>query len=826
MSGILTFLSTSFGALAQDIRFAIRTLMKSPGFSLAATGCLALGIGATAAMYSQIQATIFRPVPGVKNPETLVRLQRSISYPDFEHLGEFLDSAAVFAGPTPFLIADGDERPHRSWGQLVSTGYFELLGVRPLLGRTISEEDKHFGAARICVISSRLWSSQFGGASDIVGRTISVNGQRLTIVGVTPAGFAGTSPATSASDIWIPVTSHPAVAPEIVQVRNAQSKTFTMLGRLRSTASPEQAERALEAAMRRIRSAQISDTAATNERMAVLLPAGRVFPVRSEDLPRAIGFPLLLVGLVLVMACGNVSHLVLARQINRQRELAIRLSLGARRARILQICMTETAILSVAGAVGGLLLALWFLSFVRSASQNLPSYIHLDAEMQWGSLLAAVAAGSFAAFLSGLLPAYQATRVDLHDVMKSRGATTPTRGWFSFRNVLVFQQVCASMVLLLLTSFVVFGWYRAAGRNLGYDPKGLYLIKLDPIRAGLTPERSGQLIQRILERLRGEPWVGGASVAYSVPVAMSSGDMMMGAKVDLADGTRSLSSIRVDSVGEGFFRNLGVRLMRGREFTANDESSTARVVVVNETMAKRTWPGDQALGKNLRLGDDLWEVIGIAGDLRSAFLLSPDLPAVYRPAHISHLSSPSRTGVTIAVRVLVLGDIPSQVTRLLDSVDPSLRGFEVTPVSDEVEMAAFFTRFALFVYGGMGLFGLILACVGLAGVTTYAVARRTAEIGIRTALGATPFDIVRLIVGQSAGIIALGVGIGLLAALALLRVLGSFVETFAEIAGFSASDPLILLGAPLLLGCVALLAAIVPAMKALRIEAAEALRLE
>lgn len=826
MSGVIRTFLTCSGELARDVLFAVRSLRKSPGFTLAAIGCLSLGIGATAAMYSQIQATVFRAVPGVSNPENLVRLQQPVSYPEFDQLSEYFDRSAAFLAPVPFLIAAGDGRPQRVWGQLVSPDYFETLGVQPILGRTYSREDGTFGAARVCVISHRLWQSRFGGAADVVGRSVTVNGVGLTIAGVAPEGFAGSSPATSASDIWAPVTANPAVAPELLDLHNPRFRTFTVLGRLPGTLNREQAELALDAALRRIRSKQISDPASTNQKLAVLLPAGNVFPVRREDLPRAIGFPLVLVGLVLIMACGNVSHLVLARQLGRRRELAVRISLGAGKARIMQICLAETAVLSLAGAAGGLLLALWFLSFVRAASQSLPGYIQVEGALQWTSLAASVGVASLAAFLSGLPAAVQAIRFDPYQGLKTRGAVGTSSSWFGIQNVVVFQQVAASMVLLLLTSFVVFGWYKAAGRDLGYDPRGVYLIRIDPARNGLSPEQSGQVLQRITERLRGESWVEGSSIAYSMPVSMSSGDMMMAAKVDFADGTKALPSIRADVVGHGFFRNLGVRVVQGREFTADDEKSGARVIIVNQTMARQSWPAGQAVGQTLRLDNEIWEVIGVTGDIKSAFLLSPDLPAVYRPVHAGALRTPTRNGVTILIRSLTQGDIPSRVTRLLERTAPEVRGIDVAPISKEIELAAFFTRFALFVYGGMGVFGLLLACAGLAGVTAHAVARRTAEIGVRTALGATRSDILRLIVGRSAVIVALGAGAGMLAALGILRLLASFIESFADIAGFSASDPVILIGAPLFLSVVALLAASLPALKALRIEASSALRLE
>ena len=694
------------------------------------------------------------------------------------------------------------------------------------LGRAFTEESKVFGSARECVISHRLWRSRLGGRENVVGQALTLNGERLVIAGVTPEGFYGSSPATSSSDIWVPITAHTSFAPELRDLRNPRTRNLILLGRLAPTMTRQAAELAMDATLRRSRVSQIGTAVQTNEKLAILLPGGNRFPVRREDLPKAIGFPLVLAGLVLLMACGNVSHLILARLMGRQRELAVRVSLGASGLQILRTCLAETAILALTGAVGGLALAIWFLSFVQWLSRFMPGYVHLEAQLDWASLVSAVAFGATVSVAAGLLPAIRAIGLDPHHSLKSRGASSSARGWFNFQNAVVFQQVVTSMVLLLLTGFVVLGWYRAAGRDLGYDARGAYLIKLDPVRSGLTLDESGPLIQRIAQRLRTEPWIRSTSIAYSIPVAMSSGDMMVAAKVDFAEGAKALPTARINYVGEGFFRNLGVRLVQGREFTASDERPSSRVVVVNQTLANRTWPGGQAVGQTLRLDNEAWEVVGVANDIKSAFLLSPDLPVIYQPIHAKMLPAASRHGVVLFIRTSLQSDVAGQVERLLESMDTSIQGVEVTALDAEIELAAFFTRFALFVYGGMGLFGLILACVGLAGVTAQAVVRRTPEIGIRTALGATRSDILRLIVGHSAGIVVVGAGAGMLAALGMMRVLGAFVESFSEIAGFSTSDPAILIGAPLLLAGVSLLAAGLPALRVLRIEASSALRVD
>jgi predicted permease len=381
-------------------------------------------------------------------------------------------------------------------------------------------------------------------------------------------------------------------------------------------------------------------------------------------------------------------------------------------------------------------------------------------------------------------------------------------------------------VLILLTGFVVVGWRRAANVDLGFNPEQLYFLSVDPVRDGFGVDQAERIVDRLRERLRAEPGIVGVSVAQTIPLAMSAADVIINARTDLAVGTRSLGAMRADRVGAAFFDTVGTPLARGRSFTVADESNDSRVIIVNETMARTAWPEQEPLGQPLRLGDDTWQVIGVVRDIRSAFPLAPTLPSVYQPVTPAGFSTPSKNGVTLVVRTMPGVDGATFLVDEVRAVDSNLTVVEVKRLTQEVEQALFLSRAATFVYGGMGVLGLILASVGLAGVTAYAVARRTREIGIRMALGAQRFHVLWLVLREAAVLIVAGTFTGVLCALLLTRALSGVVEALAETTRTSVSDPRLLLGGPAILVVLALIACYVPARRSTRIDPIRALRAE
>ena len=814
----------------RDARYSVRLLARAPGFTVAAVLCLAIGTGLTAAMYAQVQSTVLADLPGgVRDPDRLLRVHRPVSGPDFEELrggGRAFARLAGYIGPVPVTVELNDGQRHRVWSQLATPNYFEVIGIRASTGRLFGSEEQVEGAASV-VISERLWRTRFGARHTIVGESIRVNGRLVTIIGVAPPGFAGVSPMSSAAELWLPTTASPSLAPELSARRDWHVSNVEIVGRLEPGVSHDRAELALETVARRLESFHGDVDRATNEARIRVLPGGRMFPVRDEDLPRAIGFPLVLVSLVLLMACGNVANMTLARGTSRYREFAVRLAVGAGRGRLVRQLVTESIMLSTFGSVAGALVAVWLLSLFERMRPVLPEYVQYDVQFHWRAYLAAAAVATLSTVFFSLAPSFRASRLNIQAGLKPNGPSgLPGRRLFGLRNLVIYQQVAVSVVLILLTGFVVVGWRRAAAVDLGFNPAQLYFLSVDPIRDGFTPEQTGRLIERLQQRLRTVSGVVSASVVQTVPLAMSSADLLVNARMDLAAGTQSLGRVRVDRVGAGFFETAGTALIRGRTFTEADQSDDSRVVMVNDTMAKRAWPESDPVGQPLKLGSRTWEVIGVVSDTRSAFPLAPTLPAIYQPVTPEGYASPSRNGVTLVVRAVPGLDISAVLADEVRSISPDLTVIEIKPLTREVDQALFLARVATYTYGGIGVLGLILAAAGLAGVTAYAVARRTREIGIRMALGAQRSQVLWLVLREGIGIILAGTVTGLALALALTRALSGIVEALAETTQTSVSDPLLLLGGPTLLMALAMVACYIPARRSTRVDLILALRSE
>jgi predicted permease len=814
----------------RDTRYAVRLLARAPGFTLAAVLCLAIGTGLTTAMYAQVQSTVLAELPGaVREPEALIRIQKSVSFPMYEALRDGTEVAARLAGymgPVPVTL-EGEDRSqrYRVWSHLATPNYFDVLGVRPTAGRLFGADEHVEGSASV-VIGDGLWRRRFGAKLTIVGESIRVNGQLVTVIGVAPPDFAGASPMTAAAELWIPTTAPARIAPELGARRDRRLPSVDVIGRLVPGVSADQAELALETVARRIEQTDGEPERAAEPPIRVL-PGGRMFPIRTEDLPRAIGFPLLLVSLVLVMACGNVANMVLARGASRYREFAVRLALGAGRGRVVRQLVTESLILSMLGSAAGAGVALWLLALFGRVRPVIPEYVQYEVHFHWRAYVVAAVVASLSTVLFSMAPSLRASRQDIQTGLKPNGPSgLHGRRRFGLRNLVIYQQVTVSVVLILLTGFVVVGWRRAASVNLGFDPEHLYFVSVDPVRDGFSREQTEQVIDRLQRRLRAAPAIASVSTAQTVPLAMSGADLVVNARTDLAAGTRSLGTMRVDRVGAGFFETVGTPVLRGRSFMEADQTNDGRVVIVNETMARTAWPDREPVGQPMKLGNDTWEVIGVVGDTRSAFPLAPTFPSVYQPVTPAGFEAPSKNGVTLVVRIAPGVDGAALLRNAVTSIAPELTIVEIKPLTQEVDQAMFLAQVATYVYGGMGVLALILASVGLAGVTGYAVARRTREIGIRMALGAGRAHVLWLVLREGAAIIVAGTLTGVLLALVVTRALAGVVEALAETTRTSVSDPRLLLGGPALLVALALIACYLPARRATRIEPITALRSE
>jgi predicted permease len=820
----------------QDLRYGVRMLAKNPGFTLAAVLCLALGIGANTAIFGVINAALLRPLPAATDPDRLVAVARSdesgspLSYPGFVALrerNEVLTGIAAFT-PAPLSFGHGD-RSEVALGALVSGNYFDVLGVRPILGRAfLPEEDRTPGAHPVVVVSHRFWQSRFNSDAGVIGQTVVLNGQRFTVIGVAPAGFDGTSMPVKVA-LWMPMMMYrqamPGAPPDLLD--NARLTRFDAIGRLRPGVPMEQAQAAIETIHRQMEQTNPPPADQRSGPNASLLLKlvhlrGIFGPLRSmAAMPSKLLAGTVLI--VLLIACANVANLLLVRSATRRKEIAVRLALGATRLRLVRQLLTESLLLALLGAGGGLVLAYWLNQLLMAFKPPFPPPhtfsldLPLDGRALGFTLLLAVVTG--VGF--GLIPALQASRPDVIPALKDESGAEGRRRRFNLRDALVVAQMALSLVLLVGAGLFIRGLQRAQSFDLGFRPDNVLAVSFDFGLQGYNEARGREFLRHITERLEQLPDVQSVSVANFLPLGF------MGRSTGVTPEGRDLPpqerpNAGFFAVGQRYFETLGTPLLRGRDFTARDTTGAPAVVIISEGLAQRLWPNEEALGKRLHLGGSdglLCEVVGIAGNAKNSQFSPLDAPApptLYRPFAQSYSARASlivRTG----------GDprgLMPVVRREVASLDQNLPPHELQPLTENVGLALWSVRTGAAVLSIFGVLGVVLAAIGMYGVMSYAVARRTREIGVRMALGAQAGNVLKLIVGQGMALALIGAGIGLAAAWAVTRLLAN------QLYGVSATDPVTFAGMSLFLIGVALVACYLPARRATRVDPLAALRHE
>ncbi len=816
--------------LAQNVKFSLRTLRKSPGFAAVSILSLGMGIGMATSVYSQLESTIFRAVPEVREPRGLVRFQRPASYPDYEdyrdHSGQFAQLTAYLA-PVPFVVNMG-AGSERVWGHLVTADYFAVLGTTPYLGRLIGAEDKASGLP-VAVLSHRYWRDKLSSRREVVGGTLRINNQAVTVVGVAAPDFLGASPLLAAGDLFLPTTMQTSVAPELGSgaLTDRKVAAFQLIGRLRTGVAIKDAENALDTMARRMERERQDPGQDRKGRRVTLLPGGRLFPVRDEDLPTVTAFPAILVALMIWIAAANVATMLLARALARRKEIAVRLAVGAGRGRIIRQLLTESLLLALAGGALGMVLAVWSNSTAEWFRPMIPNYVDFRLEVSWGAALATFLISAVTGVLFGLAPALGATRADVASALKSGGGGHRGYRWYSTRNMLVLQQVAGSLALLLLTGFIILGFNRSATVDVGFDTANLYTMSLDPVRDGYSPERAREFFVKFPDRVRALPGVAAASLTQSLPLNLFGGESIVMTKQDLANASaQTIRSTHVERVGAGYFETVGIGLVAGRAFRPEDERDGTRVAIVNENLARANWPGGGAVGQTVDLGGKRYEVIGVARNIRSGFVIDENASGAYLPVEPGAYANPSAQGVSLIVRTQPGVEAVTQVRRLVASLDPNLTVFNADSMSNQVNSLLFIVKVTTMTYAGIGLYGLILAAIGLAGVTAYAVVQRTKEIGIRMALGARRTDVLRLVMREGTWMVAAGTAFGFAAAYGAVRAMSTYLAALSTVLQTSIADPLLVLGAPVLLGALTLAACYWPARRSTKIDPLAALREE
>jgi predicted permease len=809
-------------ALRRDLRYAVRMLARSPGFTAAAIVSLALGIGANVTIFTWARGVLLDPLPGTAHPARLVKFLESdpdrefvsLSYPDYR---DYRDRASKLAGflvlrPVTASLAN-DGRNERVFAQLVSGNFFEVLGVRPAAGRLLMPDDDRTPLGHpVVVLSETIWRRRFGGDPSLVGRTIVLNTRAYTVIGVAQAGFYGVGTAL-AYDAWVPMAMQEHFEPGGNRLEARGNRWLEGWGRLRDGASREEAEAELGAISRQL---AVEHGLEPGTRVPRLFPAWRA--------PRsgaAILGPVLLVlgavaSLVLLLACANLAGLLLARGVARRREIAIRLAVGARGRDLLRQLLVESVLLALLGGVAGLVVAAWGTNLLTAwiPPSGLP--IDLRAHVDLGAVGFALALSVVTGLLFGLAPARQAVRGDVAHVLRKEAGAVAGGGRARMRAVIVGGQVALCLVLLVAAGLFLRTLHVIGAFDVGFNPKGVLLASFELFTSGYEPDRGLALYRELLVRTERLPGVEGASLVRRPPLGFG-GAADSTVEVDgYAAPANQPAWGYYNNVGPRYFAMIGTLVVRGRDFTPQDDAGAPRVVIVNETMARRYWPERDAVGGQLRFGADWLTVVGVAKDATYRDLGERPAPWFFLP-----ILQWYRSDATLVVRTA--GDplaLAAPVQELARGLDPNLALFNVRTLEAHIGAADVRQRVAGQVLGLFGLIGLVIACVGVYGLVAFSVAQRTREIGMRVAMGARPADVLRLVLGQGARLVSIGAGIGLAFAFVLALALRSLLF------GVAPWDPVTYIAVTVFLLVVALAASFVPARRATRVDPVVALRCE
>jgi predicted permease len=807
----------------QDLRYSLRVLMKRPGFALIVTLTLALSIGANTTIFTWIKAVLLQPLPGIERPEELVEIwgatrnnsALSTSYLDYL---DFRERNEVFSGLVahqvlPLNLGRG-AKPERVWGTIVSGNYFDVLGVKAALGRTfLPEEDRTPNTHPVVVISHGLWQRRFGGDPNVIGQTVTLNEHDFTIVGVAPKEFGSTF-SGAALDVWTPVMMKDYVARPHFSLTDRGSRWLMVMGRLKPGATVAQTQ----ARVATIAGQLARGYPQTNEQLGVEVYSLTRSPYSLRQTMRpALAMLMAVVVLVLLIACANIANLLLARATSRRKEIAVRMALGASRKRLVQQLLTESLALASLGGLSGLLLAFWT---ARSLKAFLPPFglatsfdISPDAHVFGFTLVVTVITG----LLFGLAPALQASRPDLVATLKDdSGVGGRSQRRFSLRYLLVVAQMALSVLALVGAGLFVRSLWLAQKADPGFNSDGVVLASFDPFLNSYNETRGREFYRRLVERVEATAGMQSVSLARRLPLTLSGIAFAAVAIEGYTPGHDEDIRINYETVGPKYFQTMGIQLVRGRDFNERDNERAPGVVVINETMAHRYWPGGEALGKRLKLGKDWLEIVGVAGEVKQRRLNEPPQPFLYLPLLQDYRSNM----ILVARTTLELGAALQVVQNVVAALDPNMPIFDVKTLNEHIGVSLFLPRMAATLLSLFGLLALLLAAIGLYGVMSYAVSQRTREIGIRISLGARRRDVLKLIMGQGLILSLIGIGAGLAAALGVTQLIAHLLYRV------SATDPATFTLIALLLTGVALAACYIPARRATRVDPMIALRNE
>ena len=835
--------------LIQDLRYALRMLVRAPGFSVVIILTLGLGIGANTAIFSLMDQVLLRSLP-VHDPSALVQLDgpglfsgrtlqdRTFSYPMYRDLrdGNTVFSGLVAEFGTPATLGHRDQR-ERVDAELISGNTFDVLKVAPALGRALTPDDDHVpGGHPVAVLGYGYWQRRFAGDPSVIGYPVTINSTPMTIVGVAPPGFAGVM-STTAADVFVPLMMKAQLAPTEDDLMSRRSRFVKVVGRLKPGLTATAAKAELDVLYRQINEAELQDTFtdATDsfrtrfrEKTLVLHSAARGLSNAREDFSTPLIMLMAMVGVVLLIACANVATLLLTRATTRQKEMAVRLALGAPRGRLIRQTLTEGFVLAGAGGLVGVLLSIWLGDLLLSMlpSDSLSQSISTTPDLRVGIFTLAIAIVTAVGF--GLVPALQNAGVELNKTMREVGAATGggTRQ-ARLRKGLVVAQVALSMLLVAGGGLFARSLYNLQHLNRGFDSSGLVSFSVDPSLSGYDQARIRQFADRLLGDIRALPGVTSASLAEVAALTNSASRRTIEVQ-GYTPAERENMNAWANKVAPDYFRTMRLPLVAGREFSDSDDAGAPLVAIVNEAFARRFFGAESAIGR--RFG---WSAIDnpgaieIVGVVKDAFYSSvrqgargPEETPIF--AYAPFAQGARLNAMTVYVRSTpeALTALPEQLRRAARQADASLPVFSMQAVDTTVEQSLFSERMLAMLSAAFGLVATLLAAIGLYGVMAYTVSRRTREIGIRIALGAERRTVLWLVLREVAFITVAGIALAIPAAIALGGVVRS------QLFGVSAADPWTMALASLVLGVVALVAGWLPARRAARVQPLLALRAE
>jgi macrolide transport system ATP-binding/permease protein len=805
-----------------DVRFGVRMLRRSPSFAILAILCLTVGIGANAAVFGWIEGTLFRPYPLVAHQERLFVLAGrargvtgydATSWPDFldfQRNCKLIDSfiAEHIVGTT---LSVGD-RAQRTVGSLVSANYFDALGIRPVLGRGFRPgEDTGRNAHPVVVISYQLWQDRFHGDPSVIGKTQIMNGMPHTIVGVAPEGFYGTF-VGYAWGFWVPASMQERFDSTGYQLEDRGARWIEGFVRLKPGVSVQQAQQEIAAVARRL---EIDFPDTNRGRGIKLLPLWES-PFNATDSMRpTLKITALVVFFVLVIACANVSNLLLVRAFARRHELTVRMAVGAGRGRLIKQLLTESLLLASVALAGGILVAHWCRNLLVLLVPPRSGPIFMKGELDWRVLALSAAVCLMSILLFGMIPALQTSKLDISGTLKCESVgVIGTRGKSKLRSALILLQVALSFVLLVGAGLLLESVQRIRNTSPGFARDGVLITSINLLAAGYDPPRAKNFQNELLDRVQGLAGVEAAAYARIVPFSYLGYSSAPIAVDGYQTSPDEQPTADYDEVSPAYFSTIGIPLLSGRDFTRADDENAPPVAIVNEAMAAHYWRGADPVGMRLRVKDRWMRVIGVAKNAKYRNMLETTKPFFYVPLR----QNPSlQVGLLLRTRQdpSTMGPV---LAREVHALDPDVAPYGVMTMGEQPSRQTLTQLVAgrfLAIFGGLAL---LLATIGLYGVMSYAVSQSTRELGLRVALGAAPSHLMRLVMSRGLGLIGLGIGVGVAVALGTTRLFGYLLY------GVSPRDPLSFGSALVIITLSSMAACFLPAWRATRTDPLRALR--